>query len=782
MRNKVFIFINILGMGVAIACCIVAYLNWDFSSNFDRNHINGESIYRVQCWQNTAEQRNRHAVVPNPLGTVVKQNFNDVAQTVRYNTSHSDIRIGDEVFNTAVAYADSAFFDLFTFNLKAGTFDAFHNKSLIFISDDLARKYFNSEDVVGKQITQINHGKLKEFTIGGVFAVQPLNSSFAFEAVTLWENYWDTTLDEKNLDNDWKSMSTLFLQIREKQRVPMVSRQLQVYIEPQNQAREDFKITEYYLENFKTMASNFHGATWLNGEQLRWGMPPSAILGPGFMAIFLLLLACFNFTNTSVAIAGRRLKEIGIRKTMGGMRGQLIIQFLNESVVLCFFALIAGLLLAEILVPAYNSMWPGIKLTINYAENIFLLAFLIALLLFTAFLAGTYPAFYITSFKPAAILKGKMKFGGTNWFTRTLLTLQFSIALSCIVSGFAFIRNAQYQRDYDLGYTKSGAIIANISSENEFNTYRNALQVNKDIAVIAGSKNHVSDSYYKGSVKYENTEHQVEVVDIGDDYMKAMNITLLDGRAFKKDSETDKKESALVSEQFVKQFGWTDGAIGKRILWMDTVQLYVVGVVKNIHTDGFWKPVAPVMLRYVGPDQYTQIVVSTSAENILDVNDFMKAEWKKVSPNTLYSGRYTDGNIYASEMINKNTVNIFGFLGIIAAVMSATGLYALVSLNILKKMKEIGVRKMLGASGRNIARVINQEFFIILSAASILGGGLGYVISDKMMDAIWEYYLQINPSTLMTSILSLFVVAIVTVGYKTIITTLMNPIHALRDE
>ena len=210
--------------------------------------------------------------------------------------------------------------------------------------------------------------------------------------------------------------------------------------------------------------------------------------------------------------------------------------------------------------------------------------------------------------------------------------------------------------------------------------------------------------------------------------------------------------------------------------------MFVVGVVSDILTDGFWKAAAPVMLRYVGPEQYTQIVVSTSPENLVEVDAYMKNAWKKISPNTLYTGKTTDGNMWATQMINTNAVRIFGFLGIIAALMSATGLFALVSLNILKKMKEIGVRKILGASTGNIARVINAEFFIIMLIASVLGSGLGYLMIDKMMDAIWEYYLPVNLVTLGICVALLFVVGIITVAYKTIVTAWLNPVSTLREQ
>jgi putative ABC transport system permease protein len=781
LKNKVFIFTNVLGLGIAISCCMVAYLSWEFNHNFDKNHVNGESIYRVQAWQEYQGTRSRYAVVPTALGGILKHNMAETRAVVRYTTSAVSIRIADEVFNTSMAYADSGFFDLFSFEPVDGSFRAFHDKSTIVISDALARKYFNTENVAGRQVTQIYGSALKEFVIAGVFKEQPLNSSFGFEAITLWDNYKDVATNSALVDENWKNMTTLFMQI-EADDVPAVAAQLQHYIEPQNLAREDLKFSNYYLQPFSTLAASFHGDTWLNGEQLRWGFPPSVIVGPGVMALFLLLLACFNFTNTSIAISGRRLKEIGIRKTMGGLRSQLVAQFMAESFLICFLALLTGVVLAEILAPAYASLWPSLKLVISYTENIFFFAFLTLLLITTALIAGTYPAFYISSFKPVAILKGKMKFAGTNWFTRSLLTFQFAISLVCIILGVAFFRNASYQRVYDLGYAKDGIIRVDIANEKEFETYRTALLSNGDILAVAGSRNHVSDRYYKAPVKYQGKEQQVEIVDIGDGYLPAMNITLLEGRDFRKDSETDKKESVLVSENFVKKYGWTDGAVGKRLLLEDSLQLFVVGVVNDILTDGFWKPAEPVMLRYVGPEGYTQLVVSCASTKLLAVNDFMKAEWKKISPNTMYNGQHNDGNMWASQMINNNAVSIFGFLGMMAAFMSATGLFALMSLNLLKKMKEIGVRKVLGASALNIARVINIEFVIILSLASLVGCTLGHFAARALMDAIWEYFLPANIATLVMAVVFLFLMAIITVGYKTIVTAWMNPVGILKEE
>lgn len=782
MKNKLFIFINVFGMGIAIACCIVAYLNRDFNESFDKQHVNAQTIYRVHFWHDFQGRLNRYAMVPKPLAGHIKQNLKDVDHVVRFQPGGSNIRIGDELFNVRISYADSAFFDLFTFNFKYGNVQDFHDKSKVFISDELARKLFNTEDAVGKQITQINNGEPKEFTVGAVFSKPPMNSSFSFEAISLMENYWTTSTDPEETENNWKRWNTTFVQIKNPSRISSITQQLQQYVAPQNKVREDFKVKEYYLENFEGMAKRSRNAPELNGNWLRNSMPTPAVLAPGIMAALLLLLACFNFTNTSIAISSRRLKEIGIRKVMGSMRKQLVLQFLGENLLLCFLALVVGLLLAELLVPAYDNMWVWLELDLNYTENAGFLIFLVSLLFTTGLIAGSYPAFYISGFEPVSILKGKARFGGTNWMTRTLLGFQFVISLIGIVCGIGFIKNAEYQKEYDLGYMTDGVISAWISNEGEFNTLRDAIASNKDIKVIAGTKNHVGNWVYNDPVKFESTEREVDIMDIGDGYMEAMGMTLLSGRAFKKDSETDKKESVLVSEKFVKEFGWSGDPVGKRLVWMDTVQLYVIGVVKDIYTSALWDEVEPVMLRYVGPDKYSQLIVSTAPENTVDVNKFMEAEWKKIFPNTLYNGEYVNESMQETNEINDNVIKMFSFLGVIAALMSVTGLFTLVSLNIVKKMKEIGVRKVLGASLFNITQVINMEFIIILAVASVLGCAAGYFLTDMLMGSIWKYYLKMGWTLLGLSAFIMFILAACTVSIKTIKTAGVNPVNTLRDE
>lgn len=786
-KNKLFIFINVFGMGIAIACCIVAYVNWEFAATWDSKHVNADQIYRVQLVRDFQGRTERYGMAPMPLGNFVKQNFKEVSKVVRYTSSYCDIRIGEEVFGTQVVFVDSGFFDLFTYELKYGTFADFYDKSKVFISDEVALKYFNQEDVVGRSITQIILGKdgirrPKEFMIGGVFKQLPQNSSFRFEVVTLFDNFWDINLDPDMSESSWKRWNTLFIEIKDPSAVASVTKQLQSYIEPQNKAREDFKVTSYYLENFNGMMQRNRANPRVNNDWLYGGIPSEAVTLPAIMAGLLLLLACFNFTNTSIAISSRRLKEIGIRKVMGGMRSQLVFQFLGENLILCFLGLAAGLLMAEWLVPAYDSLWPWLELNLSYSENIGFLAFLFVLLLFTAIIAGGYPSFYITSFEPVSILKGRAKFGGTNWFTRFLLGGQFVISILSIIMGVAFYNNGEYQKDYDLGFATKGVISVWVNNEGGYNTYRDALSSNKDIQLIAGTRHHVANAWYNDPVKYESLEREVDIFDIGDNYFEVMDMKLVAGRNFLKDSETDRKESVLVTEELVKEFGWTDSPIGKRLVWMDTVQLYVVGVVKNIYARALWDPIQPLMIRYSSPDKFQQVVIRTDPAKLTSVNEFMEKKWKEVFPNTVYNGQMIEQELQETAEINNNIVTMFGFLGFFAALMTGIGMFTLVSLNIVKKMKEIGVRKVLGASVLNIARVINFEFAINLGIATIIGGAAGYFMADSLMDSIWEYYLKIGVVSLTVSVLAMLVIAIASVGYKTISTASLNPTKTLRDE
>ncbi len=778
MKNKLFIIINVLGMGVAIACCIVAYFTYDFDSSFNTMHKNGETIYRINSVREFDNTLKNFGSVPLPLGAAIMENIADADQVTRYHYSWSDFKRDDDLFPASLAYVDPDFFSMFTFDFISGNPAELKDKSSVFISDKMADKLFGTTDVVGKTLSQEYRGELKEIKIAGVFKEQSQNSSFYFRSAYMnFENLFDEFTDIQR--DDWKRPCTIFVNVKDPSRLSSVHKQLQAYVANNNKVREDFIVREFALDHFPGMA---HRDRAESTNSWTWDAPPvAAVPGSAMMGILILLIACFNLTNTAIAISSRRLKEIGLRKVMGGLRGQLIVQFIGETMLICFFALVVGLLLTEVLIAGWNNLWEHMKLTTHYLDSVNFLFFLIGVLLFTGLLAGSYPAFYISKFEPISILKGKLKFGGTNYFTRVLLGLQYAISLIGVISAIAFVQNAKYQREYDLGFDVRGSIIAYINGQSEFETYRNSLKENPDIILIAGSSHSIFSSTYRDPVKVESKQVEVDIIDVGDDYLKTMDLELIDGRDFIKDSETDRKESIIITQKMAEAFGW-EKPIGKELLWMDTVKLYVVGVVKNVYSRGLWREMEPMMIRYTSPDKYSHLIVSAPSAKIAEVNTFMESKWKEVFPNRLYNGRMLINELQQAEEVNTNLVKMFVFLGIIAMLLSATGLFSLVSLNIIKRMKEIGVRKVLGASISNITRIINTEFVIILLIASVLGSALSYLMADWLMSTIWRYYQGATPFAFIVSIGVMFIISGITIGYKVFSAASMNPVTTLRSE
>jgi putative ABC transport system permease protein len=788
MKNKLFLFINIFGMGIAIACCIVSYFNYDFNVNFDSIHTNSAQIYRVNSMREFQGALTKFGYVPMALGGVVKENMSDVDEVIRYSPGFGDFRIGQEIFNTNVVFVDPSFFKVFTFDFIEGNANGMADKTRIYISNELSEKYFGEEPALGKSITHLfDSGKVKEYVVAGVFKAPPANSSFFSSAYTHFDNQFyapnsfSSTQTPDFNENSWRYRATLFLKINDASRLQTLTAQLQPLVENNNKIREDFIIKSFDLEPFEGMAVR-DSYNEVPGTWTRSGSPIAAVVGIGAMGIFVLLIACFNLTNTAVAISSRRLKEIGLRKVMGGMRKDLIFQFIGETLLICFISLLFGVVIAEVaLIPAFNELWPELKLTTDYFGRPNFLIFMVSTLLFTGILAGSYPAFYVSSFEPTEILKGKLKFGGTNNFTRTLLTLQFAISLIAIVCSLAFTDNAKFQRDFDLGFNKKGVAFTYVNNRSEYETFRNRLTANPDVTSIAYSLHHFYSSAFNDPIKAGEKEIEVDILDVGEDYIKTLGLTLVEGRDFVKDSETDRKESVIITELLAAKFGW-DKPIGQEITWLDTTKYYVIGVVKNVYNNGLWDEMDPVMIRYGKADQVRHILASAPVDKIADVRKDMERIYKEMFPERIANIRYMDEQMVEANTVNNNIVKMFVFLGIVALMLSATGLFTLVSLNIIKKMKEIGVRKVLGASDANISKVINKEFVIILLIASVLGAAAGSWMSGMLMNSIWDYYQNATLATMIISATILFVVSAVSIGYKVFKTTRLNPSNVLRDE
>jgi putative ABC transport system permease protein len=779
-KNKLFVAINIAGLGIALACCIVAYLNWQYNSEFDKNHANAGQIYRINFTRISSGQSIKNGISPAPLGQIITENFAAVKDVVRYYPTGGNFKVGQEIFTTRVTAVDPNFFNVFTFDMIHGAANQLKDKRSIYINENLAKRHFpDQNNPVGQTMMYINGDKRIDFRVAGVFAVPPLNSSFQrAESIV----HYDNAFDIEELDTeDWKIFNTTFIWIESPGAVAGVEQQLGEYVAVQNNAKKDYKVDEYYLDPFVGMAVRSEREDVWNLETGD-SLPIAAAIAPGIMALLLLLLACFNFANTSIAIANRRIKEIGIRKVLGSGKRQLIGQFLGENMILTFLALLFGIGLAVFLVPAYSAMWAFLEIELNFLNNPDLLIMLAALLLFTGIVAGSYPAFYISKFQPTTILRGAVKFSGTNTLTRVLLTLQFSISMITIISAIMFTLNANYQAEYDMGFDMDATLTAFVKNETGYIKLHNELEGYGSIASIAGSKHSLVRSWYTDPIKYDSEEIDVRIFDVGSDYLETVNAELKEGREFKENSKVDVDNSVIVNEELVNAYGWTD-PINKRILLRDTLPLYVVGVVKNIHfSGGLWDPIRPMMLRYVLPDNYRFLTVATTFGQVSEVKRLMEDKWKTVFPDELPTIRTMDEQRAQMTEVNANIRTMFLFLGMVAIVLSIIGLFSLVSLNLNKRMKEIGVRKVLGASLANISVRMSMEFLIILFLASIIGVTAGYFLADMLMSSIWAYYVGASAWIFVSSIMILLLIGLLTILSKVVQAATVNPALILRDE
>lgn len=484
VKNRLFVIINTLGLGITLACCIIAYLNFKFNADFDNVHKNADEIYRVNFIRITNGNPIKNGSSPGPIGNIIRESFSQVDKVIRYYPGGGNFKVGDDLFRIGVSAVEEEWFNVFSFEMIYGSSDGLKDRSTIILNEETAEKFFPGINPVGEVIKYVNNDKELEFKVGGVYQKPPVNSSFqndSFVNYDVIEEIFDI-----NYDDDWAQFTTTFVTVKNPGDVPTINKNLQQYVEIQNRAKEDYKVAEYYLDPFVGMAERAEREDVWN----HWfwsAMPAPAVDAPLIMAILILLIACFNFTNTSIAIANRRLKEIGLRKVMGSSRQMMIVQFLGENMILAFIGLLFGLLIAWFLVPAYSNMWAFLEINMDFGGNIGFYLFLLGLLLFTGFIAGSYPAFFVTSFQPTSILRGTLKYGGTSRFTRVLLTMQYAISILAIISGLLFTRNARFQEEFDMGFERQGVVYAFVGNEDDYNLYKNEIENSAKIHSIAST-------------------------------------------------------------------------------------------------------------------------------------------------------------------------------------------------------------------------------------------------------------------------------------------------------
>lgn len=780
LKNKSYVLINTFGLGISLACCITAYLLLAYNIEFDNFHDDKkvENIYKIHTISHDQDGKlARDVQAPIVMAPMAAEEIAGIDRYVRYLSGGGALRYEDKAFNEWFGFTDSSFFDLFDFPLVAGSHKSFKEKNSIFLTEEMAKKYFGDEDPIGKLmvLNSVNESEI-EVLVGGVLKEIPENNTFTFPALMRIENFIDINKIAIDDWKDWRNPTTFF-ELSSPEIAAQASKGFNKYIPTRNLARTDMKVEGYELVPFKANFSQ--DDIRYNWVAHRINAFPLIVFTS--MAGIILLIACFNLTNTSIAMTAKRLKEVGVRKAIGAARKQIISQFFFETFIIISLSLIVGLLMAQIIVPAFTNMWE-IKYSMKDLDGLNFFIAMIGLVFLASLLAGIYPALFSSKLKPTLLLKGGIKIKGTNLLTRSLISLQFALSVIVLVAGITFIRNTRYQETLKFGYDKDKIITVRMQGEKDYEIIRNAISSNNKILSVGVSDGNLGSSNYPTPIRIDTTEYVVQAAGVGINYFETMGIELVEGRFFNLDNASDQAEGILVNEMFLEKTGITD-PLDKEIILHD-IKRRVIGVLEN-HLDNVWrsKEPEPFVFYPAGKPQYINLVVKTEPENIGEVQKYLEKTWKEVLPNRPFESRTQDELVLAeSREINGNLEKVFLFITILGGLLSASGIFALASLNIAKRTKEIGIRKALGATVPSIVRLLNKEFVIVLFVAGIIGSVGGYFLTGSILANIYKHHVAVGIIPVILCALVIFLVGIFTTSTTTLKAAQSNPVETLRTE
>ena len=774
-KHKLVTFINVFGLSAAVGVSIFVFSILNFEFNTDSFHKKKEKIFLVlnvvqrdgidQVWGDS----------PAPIGPMLVEDFPQVQRMTRVLNKDLVFKFQDKVFYEYGRFVDPDFMEMFTFPLKYGTKESLRDPSKIIISQDLANKYFDRENPVGKQVVlDFGLGNASSFIIGGVAEKFPGTASFSFPILINWQN--KATLFPKESDNDWTDFITAtFIELDSPGDREAVEGGMDKYVQIQNQLEEDWPAKAYTLQDLAELSLNTHQ---IEGSLSR-GEEPSVRITLSILAIFLIVLASFNYMNIAIASASKRLNEIALRKAIGSNKSQLVAQFLIENVLLTTIALIFGLLLGKyVIVPYFDQIFSiGMSLDLMGSMDVWL--FCLGLLLLLALVSGTYPAIYIASFKPVDIFRGKFKLSGSGKFSNSLLLFQFTLSILAIITGIIFVQNVDYQESRDWGYTKDQTFVMQAPDPESFKILRDKVAQLPSVKSVIGAKNHLGVSLELAVLDKNGEKFEAQLMNVGANYLDVMGIQLLEGRNFLPDKTSD-HQSVIVNETFVQQIGWDQ--IIDNTFTMDSVEHTVIGVVRDYHYVSFWSKIRPAMLRMAPEENYVYLISRIEGGSINQTKAEFEAIWKQNLPDYPFNGFFQD-QVFEDYFNNiKGHSKLLGFIASLAIVLSSMGLFGLVSLNVEARRKDFSIKKVLGANTMEMAKGVNQQFIWILIIASIIGAPLSYFVVHSFLETIYEYHVPVSITSIVAGITLIFIIAFLTVSSLLVKVIRENPVDSLRSE
>lgn len=790
-KNKAFSAINIVGLAAGLAVCLLIVLYVVDELSYDKYNKNADRIYRLDAdiyFNNTSAI---FAVAPDPLALTLKREYPVVQEMTRVNYQ-KDILVkkdNQNVQDNNCAYADSTFFKVFTIPMINGNpVTALKEPNSIVIDETTAKKYFNSTDVVGKTLFVDNNTNCK---ITGVIKDIPKQSHFHFHFIR-----------PRGQDNpSWLSNNTYnYILVRpgvtqaEMQKDVDVTVDKYIGVELEQQLHSSLKDLQtkgnhfiYHLMPLTDihLHSNKQYEIEANGDS-------SYVYIFSIIAVFILLIACVNFMNLSTARSANRAKEVGIRKVVGSLRTNLITQFLTESVLLSFFSLVLAIGLAALLLPLFNQL-AGKDMSVATLFSTWLFPVMIGLVAVVGIIAGSYPAFYLSSFQPVQVLKGKVAKGfKSSWLRSGLVVFQFFISIILIISTVVIYNQLNYIRSKKIGYKRDQVLVVhniyNLDANRKL--FRDQLLNTPGIANategdLPTGTNFDNEGWFRDP-SFDATKAAVlNTFYVDEHYIPTLGMEMKEGRNFSKDFPTD-STAAILNEAAVKILGFKDplretlyrpnfnngninGAVGYRI----------IGVVKDFNFNSLHQSVAPLIIQL--SDNYGSAALRVNTKNISNIINTVQNKWNQMAPGKPFSYTFMDAdfnNIYTAE---QQTGKLFITFAVFAIFIGCLGLFGLVTYAAEQRTKEIGVRKVLGASIGGIVAMLSKDFAKLVLIASIIAFPVAWWAMHKWLES-FAYRTNISWWIFIVAGVAAIVIALVTVSFQAIKAAVANPVKSLRTE
>ncbi|MEJ1236495.1 FtsX-like permease family protein [Chryseolinea sp. T2] len=730
-RNQFQSSINIIGLSLALGCGITIFLLLDSYYNRDKFHAKGDRLYLVMNDMKSGGIVEHWTRSPYLIGPALQEAHSAVESVVRVQRHSFSMRRGNTVFNEQVWFTDPEFFDAFSYKVIHGQENALHDPTSIAITKEVAQKYFGREDVVNEdiQIKYSNDDKVT-YKIGAVVNTIPDQSSMHF-GVLIPMKQWEQHVEPSKVIQ-WRTWAAATFVVLKEGRFPNeLNTVVEALKKTQHEANDKFQIESVTFIPMEEVAERSFDIKFA----LSWSNMPAAMIGLGIIASFLVLLACINYMNVAVASVSTRLKEIGIRKVVGGGRRQIIWQFMIENVVFCAIATLAGTIIsAFILLPGFNTLFP-IHIPFAFSSPATMITFFVGVILMVAIISGAYPALYVSSFNAVTIMRGREKFGSKSMLSKFMLTLQFVISFSIIVASFVFINSSKHFESKDWGYQHNGHLYTPVSNLAQFREVERKLASNKHVIAYAGAESHIGMTNHITTINIGEDQVAVNRFEVGFRYLETMDVKIVRGRSFDENIASDKKESVIINEAFARKMNWSD-PLGKTFDF-DGQKWYIIGVAKDFNFQEFYTAVEPVFIHIGTEERYKYLAAHVEAGHLNEVSDELRSAWNKLAPDDPYEGKFQD-DVF-QQFFNSNSGNnkIMMTISIVALALAIMGLYGLMSYNLTRRLKEFSIRKVFGASMLHILKEMNRDYAWIVITAFVIAAPLGWQMVSQMIKAAY---------------------------------------------